>query len=148
MPSTRITLVFGSMFALSACFLAGAGADKKLSEAVYNLNDQARWGRIDDAVPFVDVPFRERFADQHRRWGNEIQLADSEVLNIRLSGDSANASAFVSYSWYEMNDMTLHETTLLQQWKARGRSFALAGETVVRGDPAILSPPSKPQKQP
>jgi hypothetical protein len=146
MHSARTILVIGSVFALSACFLAGAGADKKLGEAVYNLNDQARWGRIDDAALMVDLPYRERFVDAHRRWGSEIQLADTEVENIRLSSDSAHASAFVSYSWYEMNDMTLHETTLHQEWKARGRSFALAAETVVKGDPGILSPPEPKRK--
>lgn len=146
MPYARILPVIGSIFALSACFLAGAGADKKISEAVYNLNDQARWGRIDDAALLVDVPYRQRFVDLHRRWGSEIQLADSEVQNIRLSADSAQASAFVTYSWYEMNDMTLHESTLHQEWKARGRSFALASEVVVRGDPSILSPPPAEKK--
>jgi hypothetical protein len=148
MPRARIIVVISSALALSACFLAGAGSEKKIADVVFNLNDQARWGRIDDAALFVDGPYRQRFVDQHRRWGSEIQLADSEVINIRLSSDSAEGSAFVSYSWYEMNDMTLHETTLQQQWKARGRTFALAAEVVVRGDPTLLSPPAKAPEVP
>jgi hypothetical protein len=122
----------------SACFLANTGADKKVGEAVHNLNDQARWGRINDAALLAMPDYRETFLRQHRQWGTEIQLADTEVLNIQLASDSENASAFVTYSWYAMSDMTLHETTLRQLWKARRSTFALVSETVVRGDPALL----------
>jgi len=121
-----------------ACFLANGGTDKKISDAVQNLNDQARWGLIQDATLLVQPDYREQFLTQHRRWGSEIQLADSEVVNVQLASDSTLASALVTYSWYARNDMTLHETTLRQLWKARSSSFALAGEAVVRGDPALL----------
>jgi hypothetical protein len=87
----------------------------------------------------VQSDYRDKFLEQHRNWGSEIQLADTEVLNIQLASDAENASAFVNYSWYAMADMTLHETTLRQLWKARRSSFVLASETVVRGDPALLS---------
>jgi hypothetical protein len=66
-------------------------------------------------------------------------LADSEVVNIQITNDSKNASAFVSYSWYAMTDMTLHETTLRQLWEAQNSSYALSAETVVKGDPGLLA---------
>lgn len=143
MPRAPTFLLF---FALSGCFLAGAGSAKKIGDAVHNLNDQARWGRINDAALLVDATYRTRFLEGHRRWGNEIQLADTEVLNVQLSSDSSHASAFVNYSWYETTSMTLHETTLHQRWKARGSNFALADEVVVKGDSSLLSPPLKPKK--
>ena len=129
---------------LSACFLANSGADKKIGEAVHNLNDQARWGRINDAALFAMPDYRETFLRQHRHWGNDIQLADTEVVNIQLATDSENASAFVNYSWYAMKDMTLHETTLRQLWKSHRSSFALVSETVVRGDPTLLASADAP----
>jgi hypothetical protein len=124
---------------LSACFLANSGADKKVGDAVHNLNNQARWGRINDAALFAMPDYRETFLRQHRHWGSDIQLADTEVVNIQLASDSETASAFVNYSWYAMKDMTLHETTLRQLWKAHRSSFALVSETVVRGDPTLLA---------
>jgi hypothetical protein len=135
----------GVLVALSctgACFLAGQGASTKISDAVANLNDHARWGRISEASSLVDPDYREVFLDHHRLWGSDIQLADTEVQNIQLASDSEHASAYVTYSWYAMADMTLHETTLRQVWNARNHSFALASEAVVRGDPSLLSPPS------
>jgi len=123
-----------------ACFLANAGADKKINSAVMNLNEQARWGRIADASALAVPEYREQFLLQHRHWSTDIQLADSEVLNIQLTKDTKQASAIVTYSWYAMKDMTLHETTLRQLWMAQGSGYALASETVVRGDPALLAP--------
>ena len=120
---------------VSACFLANLGSDKKIGDAVQNLNNQARWGRLNDAALLVLPEYRATFLNQHRLWGTDIQLADSEIVNIQLASDSQNASAFVTYSWYAMADMTLHETTLRQHWEAKNSSFALRGETVVREIP-------------
>jgi hypothetical protein len=143
MTGMRLRLaLLASCIALSplcACFLAGASADKKIGDIVYNLNNQTRWGRINDASLLVEADYRDTFLDRHRLWGSEIQLADAEVLNIQVANDSEHASAFVNYSWYAMKDMTLHETTLHQRWNARNSSFALSSELVVRGDPGLLS---------
>ena len=133
--------LFGLALGLSlwnACFLAGASVDKKVGDTVYNLNNQARWGRISDASLLVDADYREAFLDRHRLWGNEIQLADSEIVNIQIASDGSQANAFVTYSWYAMNDMTVHETTLQQLWRARDSHFTLNSEVVVRGDPTLL----------
>jgi hypothetical protein len=66
-------------------------------------------------------------------------LADSEVVNIQIASDSKNANAFVSYSWYAMTDMTLHETTLRQLWESHNNNFVLSSETVVKGNPKLLT---------
>jgi hypothetical protein len=132
--------------ALPACMGTG-GAAKKIGDAVQNLNDQARWGLIQDASLMVQANYRDKFLMQHRSWGSDIQLADSEIVNIQLTSDSEHASAFITYSWYAMSDMTLHETTLRQIWRARSSSYALTSETVVRGDPALLADAATQQKQ-
>jgi hypothetical protein len=132
---------------LCACFLTGGGTSKKVTDAVTNLNDHARWGRMSEAVGYVDPDYRDVFLDHHRLWGSDIQLADSEVLNITVANDSEQASAYVTYSWYAMADMTLHETTLRQKWTARDSTFVLSSEAAVRGDPSLLSAPD-PNRQP
>jgi hypothetical protein len=133
--------VFALCCSNTAC-LNNLRADKKIGDAVQNLNNQARWGRINDAVLLVHPEYRETFMSQHSRWGTDIQLADSEIVNIQIASDSNKASAFVLYSWYAMTDMTLHETTLRQLWEAQSSSYTLSSETVVKGDPGLLA--SKP----
>jgi hypothetical protein len=143
MPPRNRLVVCLALATLGGCFLANSGAGKKVSEAVYVLNDQARWGRIEDAARLVQPDYRAKFLEQHRNWGSEIQLADTEVLNIKVANDAENASAFVIYSWYAMADMTVHETTLRQLWKAESRTYVLTSETVVRGDPGLLAASAK-----
>jgi hypothetical protein len=128
--------------ALSGCFLGNGGADKKLGDVVQNLNDQARWGRISDAALLVQPDYLEAFLERHRQWGSEIQLADTEVVNVQLASDSEHASAVVNYSWYSIADMNLYETTLRQVWSARKNSFALVSEAVLKGNPGLFSAPA------
>jgi uncharacterized protein (DUF927 family) len=134
-----LTVFVIALSGISACFMSNLRADKKIGDAVQNLNNQARWGRINDAALLVQPEYRETFLTQHSRWGTDIQLADSEVVNIQITNDSKNASAFVSYSWYAMTDMTLHETTLRQLWEAQNSSYVLSSETVVKGNPKLLA---------
>jgi hypothetical protein len=131
-----------ALYPLCACSLLGQTASKKIADTVEALNDHARWSRISEASSLVEADYREVFLDHHRLWGSDIQLADTEVLNIQVASDSEHATAYVNYSWYAMRDMTLHETTLRQQWNSRKSSYALSSEAVVRGDPGLLSPPS------
>ena len=135
------TLAAGLALSLfSGCLLANAGADKKIGDAAHSLNAQARWGRVDDAALLVAPDYRPTFLIHHRRWGREIQLADIEVLNIQLTSDADRASVYVNFSWYAMEDMTLYETTLRQQWISNKNTYALSSESVVRGNPALLTP--------
>lgn len=119
--------------------MANIRADKKIGDTVENFNKQTRWGRINDAALLVQPDYRETFLLQHSRWGTDIQLADSEVVNIQIGSDAKNASAFIQYSWYAMNDMTLHETTLRQLWEEQSSGYVLSGETVVKGNPKLLA---------
>jgi hypothetical protein len=133
-----LTLSVIGLCSTGAC-LGNLRADKKIGDAVQNLNNQARWGRISDAVLLVHPEYRATFLNQHSHWGTDIQLADSEVVNIQIASDSKNASAIVSYSWYAMADMTLHETVLRQSWEAQNSTYALSAETVVKGDPRLIA---------
>ena len=80
------------------------------------------------------------YLTNHRRWGSAIQLADAEVVHVQIASDASNATAFVTYSWYSTNDMTLHQSVVRQRWSSQEESdsFALISESVVQGDPLLL----------
>jgi hypothetical protein len=125
---------------LGGCMLAGnTSSAKKITDSVQNLNDQARWGRIGDAALLVEPGYRDAFVNAHQGWGSEIQLADSEIVHVQIAPDAEHASAIVTYSWYAMDNMTLHETTIRQRWSAHSGGYALTSEAVVKGDPRLLS---------
>jgi hypothetical protein len=132
-----LPLVFAAL-GLSACFMANMSPAKKIGDTVHDLNDQARWGRLTDAALLVDPSYRQQFIKDHQRWGDDIQLADSEVMQVQIATNAEHASALVNYSWYAMDTMTLRTTTVRQRWSAVSGGYALMSEAVVRGDPNLL----------
>src|SRR5262245_49838857 len=129
--------------ALTGCFMANTSPAKKIGDTVHDLNDQARWGRIGDAALLVDVSYRNTFLSAHQAWGSEIQLADTEIVHVQIAPDAEHANAIVNYSWYAMDSMTLHETTVRQRWSAVSGGYALMSEAVVKGDPRLLATKDK-----
>jgi hypothetical protein len=124
---------------LGGCFMANTSPAKKITDSVQDLNEQARWGRIGDAALLVEPGYRDEFLNAHQGWGSDIQLADTEIVHVQIAADAEHASAIVTYSWYAMDSMTLHETTIRQRWSAHSGGYALTSEAVVKGDPRLLN---------
>lgn len=139
-------LTWALAFGFCGCFLTNTSPAKKIGDSVHNLNEQTRWGRITDASQLVEPSYREKFVDQHQSWGNEIQLADSEIVNVQIAPGNEHANALITYSWYAMDSMTLHETTVKQKWSSLGGNFALVSETVVKGDARLLQATAAAEK--
>lgn len=127
------------VFALCGCFASNTSPTRKITDSVQNLNENTRWGRIGDAALLVEPSYRDTFVSAHQAWGSDIQLADTEIVHLQIAPDNEQASAIVTYSWYAMDTMTLHVTTIRQHWAARSGSFALTSESVIKGDPRLLA---------
>ncbi len=138
----RTTLSF--VLSLVTLMLAGCGAlsnaspGRKIGDTVHNMNDQARWGRTGDAAQYVEPSYRSTYLSNHRQWGSQIQLADVEVVQVQMSSDGDLATAFVTYSWYGTDAMTLHQSVVRQRWISTRENYTLVSESVVQGDAALL----------
>ena len=130
---------------LTAC-MHDAGPRKALADAVNNMNDAARWGRIGTAVGLVDASYQMRFVEAHDGWGESIQLADSDVVQVDMT-DENTATAVVAYSWYNLRTMTLHNTVVQQRWVSADEDFTLASEIVIKGDTNLFAPPADPAEE-
>lgn len=124
---------------LCGCFLENASPTKKLSNAVHDMNDSARWGRIGMASQYVEAGYRQRFAESHRSWGRNIRVADGEVLSVQMAPDRESAHAIVTYSWYDLDTMTLHDTVVRQTWKSQEDFYGLSDESVIEGNPRLFA---------
>ncbi len=118
--------------------LSNMSSTRKIGDTVHDMNDQARWGRLGDAAQYVDPTYRNTYLTNHRYWGSEIQLADAEVQHVQIAQSADAATAFVTYSWYGADTMTLHQSVVRQRWSALGSRYVLASEVVVQGDPRLL----------
>jgi hypothetical protein len=136
-PASFLVLsLCGLMFGCGT--LRGASPAARIGDTVHDMNDQARWGRLGDASQYVEVGYRGTYLTNHRYWGSKIQLADVEVEQVQISTDAELATAFVTYSWYGTDAMTLHQSVVRQRWSANKERYTLMSEAVVQGDPTLL----------
>jgi hypothetical protein len=123
---------------LSGCMLLDAiSPEVRLSDAVHQLNDEVRWGRIDLAAQRVATAHRVAFVAQHRGWGGDIRVADADVTNLEMGAEGGAAST-VTYQWIDERTMELRATTVRQSWLGEGEGFVLTGEEIVAGDPELM----------
>lgn len=118
-------------------------ATERLRDAVVELNDEVRWNRMDVAVQRVAPGFQEQFRYSHLQWGQQIQIADTEILGVKADKEKGEATSRIAVKWYDQSTMMIAATTLRQEWKKAGRGFMLMGETVEAGHPGLLTLPAE-----
>ena len=130
-------------FSLSGCILENLSGTRQLTDQVYALNDEIRWARIDLATERVAPDYRPTFLAQHRLWGHDIQIADSDTTHVQISDDSDSATSLVTLSWYDERTMELHTTVIQQRWVKDGDmgAFQLDLVRIVGGHPGLLEDP-------
>lgn len=124
---------------LSGCMLIdNIGPQQRFSDQVHDLNESARWGRLDLAAQSVAPEHRAAFVAQHRAWTGEVRVADVDVTNLEMQLPDGSLASTVAYQWIDERTMELHSTTVRQRWISSGDGFALAGETIIGGEPELL----------
>lgn len=135
----RKLLPLAFTLALGGCqLMQNINPETRLSDIVYQTNDEARWGRIDLAAGRCASGYRAVFIATHRQWGRDVRVADADVTNLSLGEADGGASSLVTYSWIDERTMELHETTVRQRWASDGDGFRLAGEEIIDGDTALF----------
>jgi len=122
----------------SGCLFQNIGAAERLNDAVWGLNDDARWGMVPAAAERVQPRYKRRFMLSRRGWGRAVQIADTEISRVDLADDEKKAVSWLAVRWYTEDTMELRETFLRQSWLRDGRDFVLVSERVVAGDPHLL----------
>lgn len=135
-------------FALSAAFVtccaaAFQGPTYKLNEAVLQLNEGVRWGRLQQVMTRVDPSSRDYFLEAHAQFGREIQISDYEILSSEVDLENGKAEVSVFVSWYRISEMVIHQTTFVQLWETRDRQWLLVAEKHQSGVPLLMSSTSK-----
>lgn len=147
----RIGLVV-ALVGLTGCLIQNLSPETRLRDSVIELNEGARWGRMDVAAGHVSPYFQNQFHLSHLRWGRDIQIADSEILAVdaNTEEDGTGASSRVAVRWYDQNTMVISQTVIRQSWQKHKQTFLLTNESVESGHPELLSIPQgrEPDKAP
>ncbi|MGB5703202.1 MAG: hypothetical protein WBM48_10340 [Polyangiales bacterium] len=138
------------LLGLSGCLLQNLSPETRMRDAVIELNEGARWGRMDVASGHVAPVFRPQFQASHIRWGRDIQIADTEILGMSPHTDEEGEGAFsrIAVRWYEESTMVLANTVIRQTWQKHKQTFLLTTESVESGHPGLLMVPEGSQAAP
>lgn len=133
----------GMLIGLSSCLLQNLSPETRMRDAVIELNEGARWGRMDVASGHVAPGFRPQFQASHMRWGRDLQIADTEILGMSPHTDEEGAGAFsrIAVRWYDESTMVLANTVIRQTWQKHKQTFLLTSESVESGHPGLLMIP-------
>lgn len=125
-------------YSLGCTLIQGLSPETHLSDQVHQLNDEARWSRIDLAAMRVDPGYRETFTASHAQWGSRVRVADADITNLTL-GNGGGATSLVTYQWIDERTMELFATTVRQTWTGNGEiGFRLLREDILAGEPALF----------
>lgn len=139
--------------------LQNTSKPERLRDAVQGMSEESRWGRIDLARQRVLPQYRADFEAARAHWGKKVQIADVEVVAMKLNDGDAkdilreqgtseeeleklpDATSSVQYAWYGQ-DMVLRTTVIAQRWQHSMGNFYLLDEEVVDGERMLLQTPS------
>lgn len=120
---------------LTAC-AGGYSSQDMLQRRVDRFNNDVRWGRFYSAAEyFQDNSNRREWLSSRREWGEELRIADYEVVDSTMEEDGETAVVRVVFSWYRMSVSEVQTTMLAQRWQREGRQWNLISEEVEEGAP-------------
>lgn len=106
---------------------------QKASEAARELNWDARWGKMEQAVGRSSQANRAAFMKNRAEWHDELKILDTELASLDMQ-DATHAIVQVDVSWNFEDDPTLRVTRLEQKWSDADGSWAMTGEERISGD--------------
>jgi hypothetical protein len=139
----RTILLGSALLVSSACTLANMTPKYRFSESAHNLADAARWGHVDMAMQEISPKYGPTFMSRHREWGAGVNIADVELVQLKINEDDKTATSEVTLSWYAKNSVTLRESVISQRWEKERGNFRLVDESVRSGDESVFAPPEE-----
>lgn len=111
----------------------GYNQTERLQRRVDEFNDQVRWGRFFSAAEyFLEGETRQTWLSTRREWGQDLQIADYEVVDSTVEEDGTTVVRVV-VSWYRLSQSELQTTMFAQRWRLEERQWHIIAEDVEEG---------------
>lgn len=121
---------------LSGC-VAPPSSTARLAESAYDLNEAARFGRMDIALEHVRDTARDDFSRKHARWGKAVRIVDYEVASVTVRKDG-DADVTLTINWQRPDETSMRSTELSQRWTDKRGTWWMITEEERGGDPGLL----------
>lgn len=121
---------------LTAAMLSGCPTPPtprdKAGEAAEELNQAARWGRLDIALRHSSAKDKDAFLHRHARWNNGLRIVDTEMAGLAMN-DPKSATVQVDVSWILDEDTNMRLTRLEQRWENDDGRWEMVSERRIGG---------------
>ncbi len=143
--TTKTVLAFALL--LGACLTPTQRREESLVREARMFNDDLRWGRYEQLVLSLPREDAQLMLARASAVGDDLVLADYEVLSITFGRASESATVIAKVEWYTRRTPTVRSTTLEQRWEQRSGKWLCIGLRRQRGErfplvPEPIAPPA------
>ncbi len=124
--------------ALAGCFAEGYSMKDRVTEAAKKFNEGVRWNRLDEAVTYLPKDEQRGWVDRMTALEDELQIADSEMMQLEVDKKHAKATARMTYSWTLKRRGLVEKTNTEQTWVEKKGKWVMIHEIRLRGAPMVL----------
>lgn len=127
-----------------ACLSATQNREDHLIRLSREFNDNFRWQRFEmvaGAMPRAEGAY---FLERSATVGEELTMADHEIMQIDIGPGSQSAKVTVMFQWYSKRDPVMRKTYVLENWDYKDGRWVVASMRRLRGDRfALVNEPPK-----
>jgi hypothetical protein len=106
---------------------------ERVTNAAREVNDAARFGRMDLAMGGTADAARAHFVDRRREWGGEVRVLDMELAGLDMP-HKEQATILIDLQWMRMREGIMKSTRVEQTWSSAEGGWKLVRERRVAGD--------------
>ncbi len=119
----------------------------RASEAARELNVNSRFGDLAGTVTMTAPAVRKQYLDRRAEWGRMIRVVDVDLGGFTMV-DSEHAVAIVDFQWTRVDEGTLHNTRVRQEWSCTEGPWLLTREKRDSGEIGLFGEARSPAAAP
>lgn len=141
----RLPVLVAGIALASACMTPQR--TQPLREVVRSYNDGVRWQRFNLAAAHVAASSRDDFLDRRDQLSEDLRISDYEIIRVRYDDAQHQARVHIKFTWHLDSRGVVHTTHVVQSWQHSKKTWILAGEKHLRGEPMPGVEPRQPRSQ-
>jgi len=120
---------------------------QRASEAARELNVNSRFGDLAGTVTMTAPTMRAQYLNRRAEWGRLIRVVDVDLAAFTMT-DSEHAVALVDFQWTRVDEGTLHNTRVRQEWSSTEGPWLLTREKRDGGEIGLFGEARAPATAP
>lgn len=138
-----------AVLALAGCVMTPAQRrEDTLMREAREYADDIRWGRYEQLHLSMPPEEAQLMESRAAALGDDLEVGDYEVTEVRFASGSEAATAQVKFSWFSRREMIAHSAVIEQRWEYLNGKWMITKQRRLRGDRFPLIPEPVPPPAP